>query len=219
MKAVMISIHPKWVEKILNGQKTVEIRKSKSKPKLQVPFKCYIYCTKDGGHYKHIYVNEKDARNKYGVADHWSKKQQIVEVNGIKDNPNDFLAYKCYLAEGKVIGEFTCDYIAEFTYKNGGFLINHDLALTLDSLAQSNLTDKEFREYAKDKSVYGWHISDLVVYDKPKKLSEFYKPCDWVCGECQYHIDGECKSGFEHHKPLRRPSQSWCYVDSIDLNQ
>ena len=44
-KAVMLSIRPKWVEKIVNGEKTIEVRKTR--PKLQTPFKCYIYCTMD----------------------------------------------------------------------------------------------------------------------------------------------------------------------------
>lgn len=43
MKAVLISIRPKWCEKIINGRKTIEVRKTR--PKLQTPFKCYIYCT------------------------------------------------------------------------------------------------------------------------------------------------------------------------------
>ena len=43
-KAVMLSIRPKWVEKIASGEKTIEVRKTW--PKLQTPFKCYIYCTK-----------------------------------------------------------------------------------------------------------------------------------------------------------------------------
>ena len=42
-KAVLISIRPKWCEKIANGEKTVEVRKTK--PYLETPFKCYIYCT------------------------------------------------------------------------------------------------------------------------------------------------------------------------------
>ena len=42
-KAVLISIRPKWCEKIVNGEKTIEVRKTK--PKLETPFKCYIYCT------------------------------------------------------------------------------------------------------------------------------------------------------------------------------
>ena len=42
-KAVLISIRPKWVEKIVNGEKTIEVRKTR--PKMNTPFKCYIYCT------------------------------------------------------------------------------------------------------------------------------------------------------------------------------
>ena len=42
-KAVMLSIRPKWCEKICGGEKTIEVRKTR--PKLETPFKCYIYCT------------------------------------------------------------------------------------------------------------------------------------------------------------------------------
>lgn len=45
MKAVMISIHPKWCDLIANGKKTLEVRKTK--PGLETPFKVYIYCTQD----------------------------------------------------------------------------------------------------------------------------------------------------------------------------
>lgn len=44
-KAVMLSILPKWCAKIASGEKTIEVRKTK--PKLETPFKCYIYCTQD----------------------------------------------------------------------------------------------------------------------------------------------------------------------------
>ena len=45
-KVVLISIRPEWVEKILSGEKTLEVRKNR--PKLETPFKCYIYCTNSG---------------------------------------------------------------------------------------------------------------------------------------------------------------------------
>ena len=45
-KAVMLSIRPRWVQKIANGEKTIEVRKTR--PKLETPFKCYIYCTQSG---------------------------------------------------------------------------------------------------------------------------------------------------------------------------
>lgn len=45
-KSVMLSVRPKWCEKIANGEKTIEVRKTR--PKLDTPFKCYIYCTQSG---------------------------------------------------------------------------------------------------------------------------------------------------------------------------
>ena len=44
MKSVLISIQPKWCELIASGKKTVEVRKTR--PKLETPFKVYIYQTK-----------------------------------------------------------------------------------------------------------------------------------------------------------------------------
>lgn len=49
-KAVLISIRPEWVEKILSGEKTLELRKTE--PKLETPFKVYIYCTAGNLSYK-----------------------------------------------------------------------------------------------------------------------------------------------------------------------
>ncbi len=59
MKAVMLSIRPEWCEKILNGEKTVEIRKTK--PKIETPFKVYIYCTQNAAaEHKKSYVGAAD---------------------------------------------------------------------------------------------------------------------------------------------------------------
>lgn len=46
MRSVLISIRPNWCQKIANGEKTIEIRKTR--PRLETPFKCYIYCTQGG---------------------------------------------------------------------------------------------------------------------------------------------------------------------------
>lgn len=43
MKSIMISIQPKWCAKIESGVKTIEVRKTR--PKIETPFKCYIYMT------------------------------------------------------------------------------------------------------------------------------------------------------------------------------
>ena len=45
-KAVLISIRPEWVEKILAGEKALEV--IKTRPNMGTPFKCYIYCPNCG---------------------------------------------------------------------------------------------------------------------------------------------------------------------------
>lgn len=44
MKAVLLSIRPEWCDLVVRGKKTIEVRKTR--PKLETPFKAYIYCTK-----------------------------------------------------------------------------------------------------------------------------------------------------------------------------
>lgn len=169
-KSVLASIKPKYCELIAGGKKTVEIRKNR--PKIDVPFKCYIYCTStkniSRSEYLQIY------RKTHGRIDNW---------------------------RGKVIGEFVCDKISAFEYSGGGFLVCNDIATTINTQCKSCLTNYEFRRYAGEKSVYGWHISDLVIYDKPKELSELYN-----CNGCGYI--GNCNK-------QKYPPQSWCYVEEV----
>lgn len=178
MKSVLLSIKPKYCELIASGKKTVEIRKNR--PKIDVPFKVYIYQTKG----------------------HWIYK--ILEW------------LKLY--QGKVIGEFICDniykYEAEFTEDNECYqdirLIWKDEDYDYNAeeeyriitsnvrenpsdcilCGQSCLSFEEIKKYIGigDKTFYAWHISNLVIYDKPKELSEF---------------------------GLTRPPQSWCYVEEV----
>ena len=131
MKSVMISIHPKWCELIANGKKTVEVRKTK--PKIETPFRCFIYETK----------------GKIPVS------KSLDKICG-----------------GIVIGEFVCDKILSIWSRYAG--TDGDDCLSFD----------EREAYLGAKMGYGWHISDLQIYDKPKELSEF---------------------------GLKRPPQSWCY--------
>lgn len=196
MKSVMISIRPKWCELIANGKKTIEVRKTR--PKVEPPFKCYIYCTK-AHKGEHLY-NSNALMNPYAYIDDHSH-------NG-GDRPYD----------GNVIGEFVCDYICEFTYKNGGFLVNDDISTTICALAKCCLTDNNFRNYSHKKSVYGWHISDLKIYDEPRELSEFKK----VNRNCWYADLGLAKRDCTDCKNIecfiQRPPQSWCYVEKSEYN-
>jgi predicted transcriptional regulator len=184
MKSVLISIQPKWCELIASGKKTVEVRKTK--PKLETPFKVYIYCTKQkvNGEILLTYDKKVEGRNR-----------------GLRDTGDIPLA-------GKVIGEFVCNCIGVTTWCSN---------VTPSSLKEfyneeTCLTDKGVWEYTKGKSFYEWHISNLVIYDKPRELGEFYVSIKdhWETYDPSNYINGRWQ------KPLTRPPQSWCYVERGD---
>ena len=179
MKAVLISVRPKWVEKIANGEKTIEVRKTR--PKLDTPFKCYIYCTQSG------------------------------------------VALGAWGKHGKVIGEFTCDRIYKidkdstgFLFKAGGLSVYKQAAEEKCGLRVA-MTDDELHGYLGHCQGYGWHISNLKIYDTPKELIEFHTL--EKCKSCS-------KSGYESTAciydencmipaAITKAPQSWCYVEAM----
>ena len=187
MKSVLISIQPGWCKLIALGQKTVEIRKTK--PKLETPFKCYIYCTKGGRGYGLC-------KDEFGV--------------GLLHKTNREIAprYNLEIIDGKVIGEFLCDNIYDITPKTPskyecGWNVYED---------HSRLTFDEMRGYLGDKAGYGWHITDLVIYDKPKELREFVKyRADWG-----FRAGIGALTGLDCNEYITRPPQSWMYVEVAD---
>lgn len=180
-KAVLISIRPEWVKKILSGEKTLEVRKNR--PNMETPFKVYIYCTAGNLSY---------------------------EVNN---------GMMCNISGGKlVVGEFTCNKTTNL-FSNSRFWLNEDDVL------QACLSAAEIRKYADGANgLYGWHISDLKIYDQPKELNEFWLPPELYCekercGGCPYDqvadVNGEYSFDCEWKRPLTRPPQSWCYVEEL----
>lgn len=187
MKAVLISIQPKWCEFIASGKKTVEVRKTK--PNIETPFKCYIYCTK--GKHKGDFITKSE---KFGYL----TGHEGSFYNRAKE----------YDANGKVIGEFVCDRIAEYECSSYGF---GELATTCGTC----LTYDEILNYCNGNDLYGWHITDLVIYDKPKELGEFRKICQSdYCHTCDYAVK---KNGYlvDCDRSVKRPPQSWCYCEEI----
>ena len=179
MKSVLVSIKPKWCELIANGKKTVEVRKTK--PKLETPFKVYIYQTQ--GKYEDL----RDCR----TFRFWDIRQ-------------------------KVIGEFVCDGIIPISIKYS----NPNSRIALKEFPYTCLTDKQIIDYlGNGNQGYGWHISNLVIYDKPRELDEFMafgkSNCDCKnCNNCLYmSIDGVCDIK-DSYQPLFKPPQSWLYVES-----
>lgn len=73
------------------------------------------------------------------------------------------------------------------------------------------------------KKIDEMHISELVIYDKPRELSEFKHECDGVCIDTKRErkceritVDGFSCNGVN---PLKRPPQSWCYVEGDNNEQ
>lgn len=164
MKAVLISIRPKWCEKIASGEKTIDVRKMR--PKLDTPFKCYIYCTLQG-------CNDFFRVDLGGDVAKWNRGKWADR-------------------KGKVVGEFICDRIYELAP------LNH---APDDVEKQACLTREEIANYLKGTG-YGWHISDLRIYDEARELSEFTGLRNTRFGAAPYDI--------------KRTPQSWCYVEETD---
>ena len=197
MKEVLISIKPKWRELIANGQKTIEVRKTK--PKLDTPFKCYIYCTKSSKKYQtvanHMVLNDDEL---FKLPNGKIKYGNSIELMGYDDYSKD------NFINGKVIGEFICDRIKKFRADNG--IQTYYNALIKDTC----LSDTEIIKYANGKPLYGWHISDLVIYDKPKELNEFSKHDNSYDNAFGWAFDDKLKN-----VKITRPPQSWCYVEEV----
>lgn len=201
-KAVMLSIRHKWCKKIASGEKTIEVRKTK--PKLETPFKCYIYCSKAK---KRLICILKDGDENYGEIYHGKPvfiKQDDGSVCDMWDNRQ------------KVIAEFICDRIykidkdsTDFLFKAGGLSVYKQAAEEKCGLRVA-MTDDELHGYLGHCQGYGWHISDLRIYDAPRELSEFERP--YECNECDAKWATECNACHEEGK-IKRPPQSWCYVE------
>lgn len=204
-KAVMLSIRPKWVEKIANGEKTIEVRKTR--PKLEMPFKCYIYCTRD----KHLaFMQNQTGTNLIACMN----AETAIPVGG-------------FLGNGKVIGEFTCDQIIDAWWDYVPDAITREVTGgNLEALDGTGMTDEELFSYVGDSMrghCYGWHISDLRIYDAPKKLGEFWRDCleyselstnCWSCENvCGDGDETDCNTDGRLY--LHRPPQSWCYVEEL----
>lgn len=193
MKAIMISIRPEWTQKILNGEKTIEIRKTM--PKCDLPVKVYIYCTN----------NKKHTVAPFRFVEGWKYK----EYNDNTSYANGCTANMGETINGKVVAEFTLNKITKHKknfidcednicynfkvcdVKNAGFETDCLSLIDFDNFIEG---------YGQGKTLYGWHIDDLKIYDKPKELSEFSHTVEYGTW---FHIE-----------PLTRPPQSWCYVES-----
>lgn len=177
MKSILMSIRPEWCKKIFNGEKTIEVKRTR--PKLEPPFEVLVYETK-GQFIKSV----KGACTTYGYG------------------------------RGKVIGSFVCDRVRlciPFGLK--GHLLSQEV------YREMCLTKEQLDKYGGLKTLYGWHITEPQLFDKPRDITEFavFGKCADECSEydfCARDIAEDrvaCKC-FKRTF-LKRPTRSWCYVE------
>lgn len=146
-------------------------------------------------------------------------KALIKKIEVRKNKPNQETPFLCFIYEtkteggcGKVIGEFICNKVErlEEHIEQGG--LYYILSDTFNEQAQ--LDNWELHDYGKGKTLYAWHISELKIYDRPRELSEFRKPCDRFldCCTCRRLVRNEYMSC---DNKINRPPQSWMYVEDL----
>jgi predicted transcriptional regulator len=202
MNAILMSIQPKWASKILSGEKTIEVRKTAPK---EVPFKVYIYCTKG----QELWGD--------GTGDTWkgiAEDECLETVFSLNPTLSPL--------NGKVVAEFICSKVEIIPVDGEAFTaISKPSCLTTDELI----------EYCSGRDMYGLHISALKIYDTPKELGEFKRPCIMpempYCPSCRYGcttfpedttkqdlIDGcECEWGCLN--TVTRPPQNYMFVEEL----
>ena len=186
MKSVLISIRPQLVEKIASGQKTIEVRKTAPK---EVPFKAYIYCTKEKKQDDIIWAGVCGDRGKWN--------EHII---------GEFICDKVEMVNAKC-----SDYGIDLFYHDcltNGCLTEREIEKYFNIPE-----DRDLR--AMKGNGYVWHISDLKIYDKPRELSEFCIPCKVSCENCKNPLYFECWCEEKGKKIVTRPPQSWCYVEDL----
>lgn len=192
MKSVLISNRPKWCGKICH-----EIGKDKNgKPIYEKRIEVRKTAPKEVPFKAYIYCTQGD--------DLWLNLGASISLKS--EAPWAVRVNK------KVIGEFICDKVMFLTPLGlRGFEMREEI------LKLICLTNDDLNAYGGLKTLYGWHISDLKIYGKPKELSEFIKACPYTDGsyclgqKCEHYGDysGKCCC------VVKRPPQSWCYVEEV----
>ena len=216
MRAIMKSVSPRICEKVANGDCTILV--SKTVPKFDLPFKGYICCTNAK---PYLY---REANPPFELF----LDSELYEGEGYDDR----------LFSGKVIGEFICDEIIEWQYdKCHQYYVEYpdDCTSYFPYLKchseATGLKCSEIEKLGKGKPLYGLHISDLKIYDKPKTLVEFYKcgaesfeelsDTEDLCQYCSNTDYGEHKYDISSRWGMVSCEGCWCdeaYQTYLDEN-
>lgn len=148
MTAVMLSLKPEIVQRIIERRQSVIIKLTCAKTAL--PFKCYVYCK----HGKLLFFPK------------YREKELLSDCSCFETSPKHHKLYN--QLKGRVVGEFICEYIEKFKVPDTGPIYVVDNKLNT-ILTRANIKDIFIGRY------YAWHIKDFILYDTPKELDVFKK--------------------------------------------
>lgn len=197
MKNLLLAVRPKWCEKICH-----EIDKDENgKPIYEKRIVVKKTAPKEVPFKAYIYCCKAKSQWRYS------------NYEGAYENSQGKIVY----AQQHVIGEFICNLVDEYPYDYCDGVDIDD-----DTILETAIGRKAINIYAKGKTLYGWHISDLKIYDVPKELSEFYtidESGNDCCIACVYHEtpieEMPCRTCTGERRYLYRSPKSWQYVEKL----
>jgi len=196
MNAILMSIQPKWIEKIISGEKIIEVRKTAPK---ETPFKVYVYCTKSG-----------------------KQLNMPVDLQKDLDETGSWDCINSPIGNGKIVAEFVCEKaeMVDLEFVDNKLLELSGLSKKELSDYVTNNSKKDFFS-----APFALHLSALKVYDKPKELGEFkHLPCskpEKACDNCKHkHNVGsyeypEHECGRDEPYAVTHAPQNFIYVEEL----
>lgn len=229
-KAILISIRPEWVEKILNGSKTIEIRRNM--PKCELPIDVYIYCSKgDVDLYREFIQLWNNSNDNNLIKPYYESTTYFVDKQYLKEY--DIKTSSRKQLNGKVVAKFTLNKVEELACEDLGYRKIFYTEEYDDLVCATQLSDTEMEIYFCDKELkkgnvvgYAWHIENLQIFDKPFELRHFYnkRKCNFItekCFDCQHYYQNYSEGYKEScscpvYSIVNKTPQSWQYVYVVD---
>lgn len=214
---ILASLKPYYYYLIGEKKKTIEVRKSALK---NLPQDIVFYMSKDEKSFAKI---PKEFQAKY--RKHFGK----VGMKVICDKVEKFYCASVpYKKENNLgYGQFVDNGVYKVNRWHEGVVFERndryiDTMLNNNDLKKMCLSAQELFNYIGiGKHLYGWHISDLKIYDKPKELSEFYRICKKTCkpnkGKILCLTTKSLKmNGCDGKILITRPPQSYMFVEKVE---
>lgn len=184
MQSILLPIKPKQCESIINGKQ--EIIVVRTRPKLETPFKCYIYCAKDNNNI--LWYNKT-----YQYCDDRS--------HNLFDKP----------LTNSVIGEFICNKITNL-FSLSKFWLDENIVkktglLQEDIIKQANGAEKIYGWYITNFAFYNNNPKQLRDFKKANRCDCYYSDLGLAKINCD-----ECR---DYNCMIQKTPSHWIYVEEL----